>query len=61
MIDKDLKQHVENALDWEPSEDSKDIGVAVDQSVITLRGNAVRAAWAAPGVHQGDDRITVVP
>ena len=39
MIDKDLKQHVENALDWEPSVDAKDIGVSADQGVVTLRGN----------------------
>ena len=39
MIDKDLKQHVQNALDWEPSVDAKDIGVSVDESVVTLRGN----------------------
>jgi osmotically-inducible protein OsmY len=38
MIDKDLKQHVENALDWEPSVDAKDIGVSADQGVVTLRG-----------------------
>jgi len=39
MIDKELKQHVENALDWEASVDAKDIGVSVDQGVVTLRGN----------------------
>jgi osmotically-inducible protein OsmY len=39
MIDKDLKQHVENALDWDPSVDAKDIGVSADQGVVTLRGN----------------------
>lgn len=39
MTDKDLKQHVENALDWEPSLDAKDIGVSVDEGVVTLRGN----------------------
>jgi osmotically-inducible protein OsmY len=39
MIDKDLKQHVENALDWEPSVDPKDVGVSVDGGVVTLRGN----------------------
>jgi len=39
MIDKDLKQHVESALDWEPSVDGKDIGVSVDAGVVTLRGN----------------------
>jgi osmotically-inducible protein OsmY len=39
MTDKDLQQHVQNALDWEPSVDAKDIGVSVDQGVATLRGN----------------------
>jgi osmotically-inducible protein OsmY len=39
MIDKDLKQHVENALDWEPSVEAKDIGVSADGGVVTLRGN----------------------
>lgn len=39
MTDKDLKKYVESALDWEPSLDAKDIGVAVDESVVTLRGN----------------------
>jgi osmotically-inducible protein OsmY len=39
MTDKDLKQNVENALDWEPSLDARDIGVSVAQSVVTLRGN----------------------
>ena len=44
MIDKDLKQHVQNALDWEPSVDAKDIGVSVDQGVVTLRGNVASYA-----------------
>lgn len=39
MMDKDLKQHVESALDWEPSVEAKDIGVSVDGGVVTLRGN----------------------
>lgn len=39
MTDKDLKQHVQNALDWEPSVDASDIGVSVDEGVVTLRGN----------------------
>ena len=39
MTDKELKQHVQSALDWEPSLDAKDIGVSVDQGVVTLRGN----------------------
>ena len=44
MIDKDLKQHVQNALDWEPSVDAKDIGVSVDEGVVTLRGNVASYA-----------------
>ena len=39
MLDTDVKHHVENALDWEPSLDAKDIGVSADQGVVTLRGN----------------------
>jgi osmotically-inducible protein OsmY len=39
MTDKELKQHVQNALDWEPSLDARDIGVSVDEGVVTLRGN----------------------
>lgn len=44
MTDKDLKQHVQNALDWEPSLDATDIGVSVDEGVATLRGN-VASFW----------------
>jgi osmotically-inducible protein OsmY len=39
MTDKDLKQAVQNALDWEPSVDPGDIGVSSDNGVVTLRGN----------------------
>ena len=39
MTDKDLKQHVQNALDWEPGVDATDIGVSADEGVVTLRGN----------------------
>lgn len=39
MTDKELKQHVQNALDWEPSLDPTDVGVSVDEGVVTLRGN----------------------
>ena len=44
MTDKDLKQHVQNALDWEPSLDASDVGVSVDESVVTLRGNVASYA-----------------
>lgn len=39
MTDRELKQHVENALEWEPSFDAAAIGVSVDGGVVTLRGD----------------------
>jgi osmotically-inducible protein OsmY len=39
MTDRELKEHVEHALEWEPSIDQSDIGVSVDGAVVTLRGN----------------------
>jgi osmotically-inducible protein OsmY len=39
MTDKELKRHVEDALNWEPSFDAADIGVSVDNGVVTLRGD----------------------
>jgi osmotically-inducible protein OsmY len=45
MTDKDLKRHIEDALNWEPSFDAADIGVSVDNGVATLRGDV--ASYAA--------------
>jgi osmotically-inducible protein OsmY len=39
MTDKELKRHVQNALDWDPGLDATDIGVSVEAGVVTLRGN----------------------
>jgi osmotically-inducible protein OsmY len=39
MTDRDLQEHVQNALDWEPSVDAADIGVSVDNGIVTLRGD----------------------
>ena len=39
MTDRELQEHVQNALDWEPSIDAADIGVSVDGGVVTLRGD----------------------
>ena len=39
MTDRDLQQHVQNGLYWEPSIDSADMGVSVDNGVVTLRGD----------------------
>jgi osmotically-inducible protein OsmY len=44
MTDKLLKQHVQSALDWEPSLDASDIGISVDEAVVTLRGNVASYA-----------------
>jgi osmotically-inducible protein OsmY len=52
MTDHELKQHVENALDFEPSVDASDVGVSVAGNVVTLRGNVKSYAekWAAERV-----------
>lgn len=42
MTDRELQRHVEDALGWEPSFDAADIGVSVDNGVVTLHGD-VRA------------------
>jgi osmotically-inducible protein OsmY len=39
MTDRELQQHVQNALDWEPSVDATEIGVTVENGVVTLRGD----------------------
>jgi osmotically-inducible protein OsmY len=39
MTDRELQQHVQNALDWEPSIDAAGIGVSVEDGVVTLRGD----------------------
>jgi osmotically-inducible protein OsmY len=38
MTDRELQEHVRNALAWEPSIDDADIGVSVDAGVVALRG-----------------------
>ncbi|HEY5617806.1 MAG TPA: BON domain-containing protein [Vicinamibacterales bacterium] len=39
MTDRELQQNVQNALDWEPSIESTDIGISVDNGIVTLRGD----------------------
>ena len=39
MTDRELQEHVQKSLDWEPSVDAADIGVSVDLGVVTLRGD----------------------
>jgi osmotically-inducible protein OsmY len=39
MTDRTLQEQVQEALDWEPSVETEDIGVTVEQGVVTLRGD----------------------
>lgn len=39
MNDRELQQHVVNALAWDPSIDDKDIAVTADNGVVALRGD----------------------
>lgn len=59
MNDKELRQLVIDELEYEPSIDAADIGVAAENSVVTLSGHvadyvqkmaAERAAWRIKGV-----------
>lgn len=54
MNDKDLKRHIEDALNWEPSFDAADIGVSVDNGVVTLRGDV--ASYPAKAIAE---RVTL--
>jgi len=68
MDDKKLRQDIIDALDWDPSVDSANIGVAVDDSVATLSGSvpnyaqklaAQRIAQRVRGVAAIADEIEV--
>jgi osmotically-inducible protein OsmY len=39
MTDRELQENVQEALDWEPSVETEDIGVTVEKGVVTLRGD----------------------
>lgn len=39
MTDRDIQEHVQNALDFDPQIDVADVGVTVDKGVVTLRGD----------------------
>jgi osmotically-inducible protein OsmY len=44
MDDKTLRQEIIDALDWDPSVDSANIGVAADDGVVTLTGHVINYA-----------------
>lgn len=69
MTDKDLRRDVLDELDFDPSLDAAEIGVAVSEGVVTLTGHvgsdaeqvaAERAAWSVPGVRAVDDRTVAL-
>lgn len=39
MTDREVRDHVQNALDWEPSVDAAAIAVSVEDGIVTLRGD----------------------
>jgi len=39
MLDKTLRQNIIDALDFDPGLDAADIGVAVENGVVTLTGH----------------------
>ena len=70
MTDNELKSHVQNALDWEPSVDAARIGVTVDSGVVTLQGEvttyfqklvAERTARHVYGVKAVANELSVKP
>ncbi len=68
MNDKELRQNVIDELDFEPSIDSANIGVAAENGVVTLSGHvasymekveAERAVWRVKGVKAIAEEIEV--
>jgi osmotically-inducible protein OsmY len=47
MTDRELQGNIQRALDWEPSIDAAEIGVSVDNGVVTLRGDVKSYAQRA--------------
>ena len=47
--DRDLQEKVLQALEWEPGVDAAEVGVSVDDGVVTLRGEVgtLREKWLA--------------
>ncbi|MGE5244576.1 MAG: BON domain-containing protein [Betaproteobacteria bacterium] len=68
--DRQLQEEVLQALEWEPGVDAADVGVSVDDGVVTLRGEVgtLREKWLAErttrhvfGVRAVANDLTVAP
>ena len=66
----DVRDQIEAAFKRSAEVDARRISVVAEDGKIILSGNvhswterqeAERAAWAAPGVRQVEDRLTIVP
>jgi osmotically-inducible protein OsmY len=59
MTDLELKKNVESELTWEPSVDAAEIGVGVNNSVVTLSGN-VHSYWEKWAAERAASRLSGV-
>src|ERR1700681_4184346 len=59
MSDLDLKRNVETELDWEPSVNAREMGVAAKAGVVTLTGN-VSSYWHKVAAERAAGRVSGV-
>lgn len=59
MIDLELKKDVETELNWEPSVNAAQIGVAVKNGIVTLAGS-VRSYWERYAAERAASRVAEV-
>jgi osmotically-inducible protein OsmY len=57
--DEDVQREVLTELKFDAEVGQSEIGVVVDDRVVTAAAEAERVAWSAPGVTEVDNRIVV--
>ncbi len=57
MTDLELKRNVESELNWEPSVNAAEIGVAVKDSIVTLTGH-VQSYWQKIAAERAAIRVS---